>query len=366
LSGGHLPNVRHSIFFGKDFKTLRVGVKNMKIAGRYAVFLSCLIFCFANVTAAQIDLPAQFAELIKKYRTEPSAENLSAARRVGFALIAGGNFAQADAVFAEILTKNPMDGLSSYGRALSLFNLKNYAEAQMNVAAAIEIFGREKEAQASVADALVLSAVISAVTGDNAAALEKLKKAVSLAPNHFDANFSLGRAYFGNNDFENAAGAFRAALKQSPNHVQANFFLATALERDDKKSEAIAVYRNLVKLAPRAAEGYLGAGVLLIKTEGAVSAEGVANLRKAIEINPNLYEAQVTLGKALLQTNKTEESLPHLQKAAALAPGDPEPRYQLLRAYRKLGRKAEAEAEQAIIKKIHESRRGVNSTSKEP
>ena len=48
----------------------------------------------------------------------------------------------------------------------------------------------------------------------------------------------------------------------------------------------------------------------------------------------------------------------YLRRAAELAPGNPEPHYQLALAYRRLGLKDKASEETAIVKRIHESRRG--------
>jgi Flp pilus assembly protein TadD len=101
----------------------------------------------------------------------------------------------------------------------------------------------------------------------------------------------------------------------------------------------------------------LGLGVLLIKTEGDKSEKGLAALQRAVFLNPNMYEAQITLGKTLIKLNRASESILNLQKAAELAPGNPEPHFQLAIAYRKLGKKEEAEAENSIVKRIHESRR---------
>jgi len=67
------------------------------------------------------------------------------------------------------------------------------------------------------------------------------------------------------------------------------------------------------------------------------------------------------LGKIILQQNKPNEALIHLQKAVKLLPDSPEPHYQLLQVFRRLGNKSEAEAELSIIKKIHEKHRGSSS-----
>jgi tetratricopeptide (TPR) repeat protein len=60
----------------------------------------------------------------------------------------------------------------------------------------------------------------------------------------------------------------------------------------------------------------------------------------------------------LVGKGRATDAIAHLRAAADLAPSNPEPHYQLSLAYRKLGRKEEAEAESAVVKKIHESRRG--------
>lgn len=334
----------------------------MRFNGKYVLSFFALLIFFQSSVFAQLS-PGNLspAETIKKFQTRPTAENLVAARKTGFALLGENKFEQSELVFSEILTKFPTDGLSLYGRAIGLFNLKQYGEAETAAAKANEVFEKQKNNHA-LADVLVLSAVIFAVNGKNSAAIEKLKKAVALVPTHFDANLSLGRAFFGNGDLAASIAAFRTALKQQPQNVKANFFLATALERNGDTADALNIYRELIKIAPNLAEGYLGLGVLLVKNDGADSSEGLENLQKAVKINPNLYEAQVTLGKTLLQQNKTEQALIYLQKAVELLPGNPEPHYQLLQAFRKLGKKSKADAEQAIIKKIHENHRGSSST----
>ena len=299
-------------------------------------------------------------ETIKKFQTNATAENLAELRKAGFSLLGEGKFEEAEAVFDQILAKSPNDAFSLYGKAVCLFNTKQLVAAEAEISKANNIFTQQKN-YSSLADVLVLSAVISAVRSDNAAAIEKLKKAVELVPTHFDANFSLGRALFGSGDLVNAISAFRVALKQQPQNIKANFFLATSLERNGDTKAALDAYRQLIKIAPNVAEGYLGLGVLLIKTEGATSSEGLNSLKKAVAINPNLYEAQITLGKVFLQKAAYNEALVHLQQSVKLLPDNPEPHYQLLQVFRRLGKKSEAEAELLIIKEIHEKHRGSSS-----
>ena len=333
----------------------------MKIISKY-VFCFFALIIYSGFLFAQLpnNLSTSVLETIKKLQTNPTPENLAEVRKIGFLLLSEGKFQDAESVFNQILAKSPNDALSLYGKAVGLFNTKQLSAAEVEVSKANNLFNQQKNYQ-SLADGLVLSAVISAVRGDNAAAIVKLKKAVELVPNHFDANFSLGRALFGGGDLVNAIAAFRVALNQQPQNIKANFFLATSLERTGETTAALNAYRQLIKIAPNVAEGYLGLGVLLAKTEGATSSEGLNSLQKAVAINPNLYEAQVTLGKIFLQQAKPNEALIHLQQAVKLLPDNPEPHYQLLQVFRRLGKKSEAEAELLIIKEIHEKHRGSSS-----
>ena len=333
----------------------------MKIISKY-VFCFFALMIYSGFLFAQLpnNLSPIILETIKKFQTNATAENLAELRKAGFSLLGEGKFEEADAVFNQILAKSSNDAFSLYGKAVCLFNTKQLVAAEAEISKANNIFTQQKN-YSSLADGLVLSAVISAVRSDNAAAIEKLKKAVELVPTHFDANFSLGRALFGSGDLVNAISAFRVALKQQSQNIKANFFLATSLERNGDTKAALDAYRQLIKIAPNVAEGYLGLGVLLIKTEGATSSEGLNSLQKAVAINPNLYEAQITLGKVFLQKAAYNEALVHLQQAVKLLPENPEPHYQLLQVFRRIGKKSEAEAELLIIKEIHEKHRGSSS-----
>nr|MDQ2937010.1 tetratricopeptide repeat protein [Acidobacteriota bacterium] len=214
----------------------------------------------------------------------------------------------------------------------------------------------------TVADAYVLIGVILAVKGDNNGSIAALSHAVELAPENFDAELALGRALYGAGDPTGAARAFRAAVGLAPTHAEARFFLCTALEQAGDKKGALASYRDFVTMAPTIAISHLGLGVLLVKQGGAEQEEGIRELKKALAIDDRLYEGQVSLGRALIRTSRPAESISYLKRAAELAPYNPEPHYQLTIAYEHLGKRQEAEAESAIVKQIHESRRSAKAS----
>lgn len=304
--------------------------------------------------------------LFSGVRAQANRQNLEEIRKRGFTYLHDGNWEMALTTFVNALTIEPRDTLSIYGNSLALFNLKKFPEAASSLEVAIEILSKSKENNQLLADSLVLSAIISAVQNENTLSITQLQKAISLVPNHFDANFSLGRAYFGNGEIDKAVISFQQAISIQPGNPQARFFLATALERAGNTAQALAEYRKVLELSPNNADGNLGLGVLLIKTEGDRSEEGLNALQKAVVLDPNLYEARIVLGKTLIHLNRAAEAIIHLQKAAELARKNPEPHFQLAIAYRKLGKKTEAATETEIVKTIHEKRRGAaNQRSQE-
>ncbi len=322
-------------------------------------------FIFSVLAVLTVQSASVFSQtsgnLLQKQTVQNEIELL---RQKGFDRLKIGEWNQANEIFESLLQKLPGDYLALYGNGLALFNLRRIIEADENISKAIRFLSEKRVNENLLADSLVLSAVISAALNKNDEAIEKLNRAVKIAPVNFDANFSLGRAYFGNREFANAAKYFKISTVIQPNHLQAKFFLATALERSGNLQEALNEYRAVVKQNENYADGNAGLGVLLINLEGENSVEGLNALQKAVKLNGNLYEARVTLGKTLLRLNRLDEALENLKKAAELAPENPEPHFQLSIAYRKVGKKAEAAAETEIVKKIHAARRGVTENEK--
>lgn len=354
-----------------------------------AKFLVAL-FCVALIVAAPKPAygqdksvpPGQVSEMVARVRAaSPEGVTKLDAISLGQKLLIEQRYGEAYELFAALLDKWPREPVALYGAGLASFNLGRPVEAEPLVRSAAEIYlgetGNEVNAEApagqaraasaksvaleqrlSGADALVLLAVILGARGEEAEALKTVERAVALVPEHFDAQFTLGRALYSVGDSLGAVNAFRVALKLKPDDARALFFLATTLENTGDADAALNAYRELVRRQPRAAEGHLGLGVLLIKRGGVDAEKGIEELRTAVRIDPNQYEAQVTLGRALLVRKLARDSIEHLRRAAELAPTNPEPHYQLALAYRRLGLNDKAVEETAIVKRIHETRRG--------
>lgn len=302
-----------------------------------------------------------YAEAIARLRQAPGDARLfEEARAAGFDAIGRGLHGRALEVFDAALVVRRDDALVLYGRALALFNLRRTddAMAAANLAVDRAVAGIESEGgRRNAANALTLRAVIEAVGGRTADSVTDLRRAIGYDPENFDAHFSLGRALYGMRDMGAAARSFEEAVRLRPADVGARFFLATSLERNGELDAALASYRELVRLAPGRAEGHLGVGALLVRRGGKDEVEGAASLSRAIELNGELYEARIALGRTLVRQGRAEEAVEHLKAAARLSPENPEPHYQLAMAYRKLGRRAESAAEFREVQRINDERR---------
>ena len=323
------------------------------------VFLVVLLLLQLPAASQELNTvsPADVQNRIAQVRSSTGNTVDPQALELGRSLIKSGRFAEAAALFDVLVEKQPRAYTVLYFAALATFNAGRSSQAEPLARRALDAaVGAHKH---SASDALVLLAVILAVTNKDAEALKAAEHAVQIAPHSFDAQFVLGRALYGAGDYDRAVKAFRLAGALKPTDADGQFFLATTLERSGHDAAALAAYKELVVRNPQRVEGHLGVGVLLVKKGGAAIDEGVRELRAAIAINPRLYEARVTLGRALVSGGLNVEALEHLKVAVELAPNNPEPHYQLSRAYRRLGRTEEAAREAAIVKQIHESRRGV-------
>lgn len=340
--------------------------------------LAVIILLTSSIAQAQTPSPvpdqtsAQLTTVLEQLRARPlDAAKVAAAREMGFRLLSASRFEDAWSIFDAILDGAPQDERALYGGALALFNLRQLEAAERlaraafaainsasRIAADARAEGSNPEATRHAADALVLLGVILAVKGDSAGALKAVEESVALAPDNFDAQFALGRARFGTNNPAGAATAFRAAVRLRSNDAQARFFLATALEGAGDYEAALSSYRELLTMRPESAEGHLGLGALLTKLGGEKTEEGIKELARATALNGELYEARITLGRVLVRMGRAEEAVEHLQRAASLAPNNPEPHYQLAQAYRRLGKRVEADRENEIVKEIHAARRG--------
>lgn len=129
------------------------------------------------------------------------------------------------------------------------------------------------------------------------------------------------------NDFATAEPLLKKATDDDPQNYQAWFYLGYLYNATNRRDDAIAAYRKAVAIQPGVFESNLNLGMLLASVG---EPEGARYLRAAGQLKPNA-DQQVALSRGwLLLASRLEStdyagSVDAYQRAAELAPRDPAP-----------------------------------------
>jgi tetratricopeptide (TPR) repeat protein len=135
---------------------------------------------------------------------------------------------------------------------------------------------------------------------------------------------------------------FTAAASLAPSRGDARFFMALSEYKLGKFDKALTILRAAVKEGIADADLHYLAAECLIKISPADRDEALGELSQAIRLNAESVSARTLRGKLLLDKGDTRQALVDLEIAHN---GDPASRaalYNLARAYRMVGRTAEA------------------------
>lgn len=174
-----------------------------------------------------------------------------------------------------------------------------------------------------------------------------LKAAMALAPDDDGIPYDLGRIYYQQQRHAQAAAEFQRAITLNPRSHKAYDNLALATEALGDIPRALQYYLKAIELVhtshPRYDVVYANLADLMLKLGEYRKAFDLA--AAAAERNPDEARNFFLTGKALVKLERHELSLRWLERAIALDPSYPEPRYLLATTYRRLGRMADADRE---------------------
>lgn len=187
-----------------------------------------------------------------------------------------------------------------YMKAVLLEHQGNVLEALQEYQAAIAL-----DPQSSF---LVEQAVETALeAGKPDAALEMAKKLVGLDPKAHKSHFLLGNVQWARGDAAGAQAAFEEALKLNPKFSEAMLSLGNLLSSQSPAKAREYFQRYLATNPDNASEAHYQLGILAQK-DGDL-ADAVAHLKSAIAINPDSFQARLTLAQVYEARKDTEAAL---------------------------------------------------------
>lgn len=157
---------------------------------------------------------------------------------------------------------------------------------------------------------------------DYPAAIDHFRELVRRFPLDSEGHLRLGTLLRGEEQFEEAVGAFKQGLAVDPESPTLYNALGLAYSENNRHQEAIAMHRRYVELAPNEANSHDSLGMSL-QWAGKYE-EAIAAFEKALDLNPDFEVALAHLGVAYYQTGRYSRALEYFDKYLAASPSERE------------------------------------------
>jgi len=154
------------------------------------------------------------------------------------------------------------------------------------------------------------------------AATDELREAIRLAPEFSDAHYNLGGVLQSQGSIYQAIAAYRQAIAFDPTYGEAHNNLGTLLENIGDRDNAVAHYRLAIQFQPRQAAAHfnLANALMMGDRDEVVLDEAVAELNRAVELDPNYAEAHNRLGALYVADGQLRTGIAEYRKALTIDP----------------------------------------------
>jgi len=177
-------------------------------------------------------------------------------------------------------------------------------------------------------------------------------------PNSYQAHQVLASAAEAKENFAEAAKEYRLVIQIEPRlpgvHCRLGMAILRQGETAEREQEAMAEFQKELEVNPDDVPSQLEIGELELDLHRPDDAE--KHFSRAIQLEPSAFRARIDLGKLLVQRKEYGKALDQLKIAVRSAPADEAVYYQLMLAYRGLGREEDAKTALASFQKLRQAR----------
>jgi Flp pilus assembly protein TadD len=152
--------------------------------------------------------------------------------------------------------------------------------------------------------------------------IARLKEALRIKPDFFEAHNSLGAALVEEKRFEEALGHFEEALRLQPGVAKVHSNMGAVLGSLNRFDEAASHLNEALRLDPAYPGAQFNLGLILLR-QGKTS-EAATHLAEAVKIEPESAEAHNAYGYALGAQGQLAEAIEHFNLALRLNPNYPQ------------------------------------------
>ena len=288
----------------------------------------------------------KFTEAIASYRQAlRAAPQLTPIHlNLGLAYMKSGNPAAAAQSFTAFLAKYPDHRQARQLRAMALLDAGKNSEA-----------AEDYRALLPSDDITIRLGLASTLSREGKAEEARALLEPLLASDSPDVQFVYGQALFEEGSYVKALEVLQQVQKAKPNMPQLGFYLGAIYWRQQQTDDAIAAWRRELAASPESFQANYTLGAALAFGGASTAQDAEKHLRKALQLKPRHPQTLYQLGKILWMRSKSPEAVGLLERAANNQPDYREAHYLLASVYQSQGRRAEAQREFAVVKRLSEA-----------
>jgi len=228
----------------------------------------------------------------------------------------------------------------SYSQGLAQLSRDDYTRA-------VALFERAVEIDPSYAEAWYQAGYCYGVLGKHSDALRSSRQAAKLRPDWAAVFVNIGASSYALGQYKDALEAYSQAAKLDDSSADVQYALGLTLNRLGRTDEEILAYKRALALKPDLANAIDRMGQAYLKQKRFGEAAGAFDQLKNYRPDDKTYN---NLGEALLEQGKADDSVNAFNSSLGYNPDFDRARYNLGRAYIKLGNRDMAQVQLEILK----------------
>lgn len=170
-----------------------------------------------------------------------------------------------------------------------------------------------------------------------------------------DALFLVGQLWTEIGDYDRAVSTLRQVLASDPSYPKIHYNIAMADIQARNWTDARSELNAQLAATPADADSMYDLG--FVDMQESKNDDAMKLFEQVIGKHPDYADAQYQIGKILLDRGQAQGAVSHLEAAARFSPDKGYMHYQLQKAYRGVGRTADADREAAIYQQIENKSR---------
>lgn len=228
---------------------------------------------------------------------------------------------------------------SLYSQGLGVLSRDDFARA-------LPYFEKAVEIDPNYAEAWYQAGFCYGMLGRHNDSLKASRRAAQLRPDWAEAHLNIGASSFALGQFKDAVDAYRQAVKLDENNADAQYALGLSLGKLGRTEEEILAYKRSLAIKPYSPNVMEQLGLAYFKLKRYAEAAAVFDQLKIYRPDARIYNY---LGESLFEIEKYTESIEAFNNALSFNPNFEQARFNLGRAYLKIGDRNSAQMQLEIL-----------------